>query len=168
MASNRNSRRTKERTGQRGAVAFTGVRHREAGSYQAEIQGKHVGTFETIAEAAEACQSCRGTDLADTAGLPRRDSGDRVMTTRTRKLQNDLAYPPRAMRAERAAAYLDMSRSKFLELVKSGPLPHPKTIDGIRIWDRLALDAAFNDLPEHDANDKLPGRRNTFDEILGG
>ena len=30
------------------------------------------------------------------------------------KLQDDLAYPPRAMKAERAAAYLDMSRSKFL------------------------------------------------------
>ena len=70
----------------------------------------------------------------------------------TRKLQNDLAYPPRAMRAERAAAYLDVSRSKFMELVKSGPLPRPKVIDGVRIWDRLALDAAFDDLPEHGTN----------------
>jgi hypothetical protein len=85
----------------------------------------------------------------------------------TRKLQDDLAYPPRAMRAARAAAYLDMSRSKFLELVKAGHFSHPKTVDGIRIWDRLALDAAFNDLPEQGDNDNLPGRPNTFDAILG-
>ena len=36
------------------------------------------------------------------------------------KLQDALAYPPRAMKAERAAAYLDMSRTKFLELVDQG------------------------------------------------
>jgi len=47
------------------------------------------------------------------------------------------------MKAERAAAYLDMSRSKFLELVEQGRLPKPKIIDGIRVWDRLAVDAAF-------------------------
>ena len=49
----------------------------------------------------------------------------------TKKLQDDLAYPPRAMKAERAAAYLDMSRTKFLELVESDRLPKPKIIDGI-------------------------------------
>jgi hypothetical protein len=47
------------------------------------------------------------------------------------------------MKAERAAAYLDMSRSKFLELVEQGRLPKPKIIDGIRVWDRLGLEAAF-------------------------
>ena len=41
------------------------------------------------------------------------------------------------MKAERAAAYLDMSRSKFLELVGQGRLPKPKIIDGVRVWDRL-------------------------------
>jgi hypothetical protein len=85
----------------------------------------------------------------------------------SRKLQDDLTYPPRAMKAERAAAYLDMSRSKFLELVGSERLPRPKAIDGIRVWDRLALVSAFNDLPEHSDNDNLTGRPNTFDVILG-
>jgi hypothetical protein len=85
----------------------------------------------------------------------------------SKKLQDDLAYPPRAMKAERAAAYLDMSRTKFLELVESDRLPKPKVIDGIRIWDRLALDAAFNDFPDRDGGDHLEARRNTFDEILG-
>ena len=47
------------------------------------------------------------------------------------------------MKADRAAAYLDMSRSKFLELVEQGRLPKPKVIDGIRVWDRLAVDAGI-------------------------
>jgi hypothetical protein len=86
----------------------------------------------------------------------------------TRKLQDDLAYPPRAMKAERAAAYLDMSRSKFLELVDAQRLPQPKIIDGIRVWDRLALDAAFSDFPDRSDDDGFGNRRNTFDEVLRG
>jgi hypothetical protein len=69
------------------------------------------------------------------------------------------------MKAERAAAYLDMSRTKFLELVDQGRLPQPKIIDGIRVWDRLALEAAFNEFPDRSDDDSV-GRRNTFDEIL--
>jgi predicted DNA-binding transcriptional regulator AlpA len=85
-----------------------------------------------------------------------------------RKLQDELAYPPRAMKAERAAAYLDMSRSKLLELVEQGRLPQPKVIDGIRVWDRLAVDAAFNDFPDRNDSDSVGGRRNTFDDVLRG
>jgi hypothetical protein len=79
----------------------------------------------------------------------------------------DWPYPPRAMKADRAAAYLDMSRSKFLELVEADRLPKPKIIDGIRVCDRLALDSAFNDFPERGGDDNL-GRRNTFDDVLRG
>jgi predicted DNA-binding transcriptional regulator AlpA len=82
------------------------------------------------------------------------------------KLQDGLAYPPYAMKAERAAAYLDMSRSKFLELVEQGRLPQPKFIGGIVVWDRLALEAAFNEFPARSDSDSVEGRRNTFDEIL--
>ena len=85
-----------------------------------------------------------------------------------RKFQDDLAYPPRAMKADRAAAYLDMSRSKFLELVKQERLPTPKIIDGVRVWDRLALDAAFNDFPDRGDGDSVEGRPNTFDALLEG
>jgi len=90
------------------------------------------------------------------------------MSRTARKLQDDLAYPPRAMKAERAAAYLDMSRSKFLELVDTQRLPKPKIIDGIRVWDRLALDSAFSDFPDRGDGDSVAGRRNTFDEVLRG
>jgi predicted DNA-binding transcriptional regulator AlpA len=70
------------------------------------------------------------------------------------------------MKAERAAAYLDMSRSKFLELVERGIMPKPKVIDGMVMWDRLSLDAVFSDLPERGETDTR--RPNSFDEVLKG
>jgi predicted DNA-binding transcriptional regulator AlpA len=58
------------------------------------------------------------------------------------KLQDTFAYPPRAMRLERAAAYLDISRASFQRLVDEGVLPKPiKIRSGIVCWDRFALDA---------------------------
>jgi predicted DNA-binding transcriptional regulator AlpA len=70
-------------------------------------------------------------------------------------------YAPRGLRAFDAAAYLGMSRSKFLELVQSGKLPKPIAIDAMRIWDRVDLDTAF------DAIKAEPERSNSFDTILG-
>ena len=61
------------------------------------------------------------------------------------KLQDHLAYPPRAFRAERAAAYLSMGKSTFLKLVEEGKLPPPLRVAGIPLWDRLDLDAAVED-----------------------
>ena len=55
------------------------------------------------------------------------------------KLQDHLAYPPRAFRADRAAAYLGVSTSKFHVLVAQGRLPKPVRIDGITLWDRFSL-----------------------------
>jgi predicted DNA-binding transcriptional regulator AlpA len=60
-----------------------------------------------------------------------------------RKLADDLAYPPGAMRLERAARYLDMSTSTFLRLVDDGELPAPTRKNGIVSWDRLDLDATY-------------------------
>jgi hypothetical protein len=57
-----------------------------------------------------------------------------------RKLADSLAYPPRALRADRAAAYLDVSTGEFLKLVKQGLLPRGKKLAGITFWDRVALD----------------------------
>jgi predicted DNA-binding transcriptional regulator AlpA len=61
------------------------------------------------------------------------------------KLQDQLCYPPRLMRAERAAAYLGFGVSFFLELVAEGRLPKPKRIKGVVAWDRLKLDAFVDD-----------------------
>jgi predicted DNA-binding transcriptional regulator AlpA len=78
------------------------------------------------------------------------------------KLQDSFAYPPRAMRAERAAAYLSMSRSKFLQLVNDGVLPRPTHIGGVVLWDRLALDIAF----EASAAVEEEEGRNSFDTAI--
>jgi hypothetical protein len=81
----------------------------------------------------------------------------------TEKLQDHLAYPPRAFRAERAAAYLGMSTSKFLELVDRGRLSPGIKVDNMTIWDRLQLDADFEALKVEEATRK----RNTVDMVLG-
>lgn len=82
--------------------------------------------------------------------------------------KTETAYPPRSLRADQAAIYLGMSRSKFLELVSDGRLPKPKIVDSMAIWDRLALDSAFDDFPERSDSDNFTGCRNSFDEVLRG
>jgi predicted DNA-binding transcriptional regulator AlpA len=57
------------------------------------------------------------------------------------------AWPPRAMRAEQGAVYLSISRSLFLKLVEEEVLPKPTKVPGhdVSTWDRLDLDAAYED-----------------------
>ena len=52
------------------------------------------------------------------------------------------------MRADRAAAYLDISPASFFRLVEDGVLPKPTKIRGIVTWDRYDLDAAYEDLKD--------------------
>lgn len=80
------------------------------------------------------------------------------------KLQDGLAYPPRAMRADRAAAYLSMSRSAFLDLVVQGLMPPPTRVGGMVLWDQLALDVAFDELKAVDAEEGP----NSFDLVVKG
>lgn len=56
--------------------------------------------------------------------------------------------PPRGLSREAAAAYVGVSATKFDQLVADSRMPHPKRVDGRRIWDRLALDAAFDALSD--------------------
>ena len=41
-----------------------------------------------------------------------------------------------------------MGQTKFLELVEDGRLPKPRRIDKVVVWDRYALDNAFEALPQ--------------------
>ena len=77
----------------------------------------------------------------------------------TQKLADQLCYPPRAMRLERAAAYLDISPDSFYRLVDTGDLPQPTRKNGIVSWDRLELDAAYEDW-------KAGTARNTMHALL--
>lgn len=79
------------------------------------------------------------------------------------KLQDTLIYA-RGLRAERAAAYLGLGKTKFLELVDNERLPKAVMIDGLRIWDRLDLDAALEAAKE--ATLDMPSDRNSFDSVL--
>jgi predicted DNA-binding transcriptional regulator AlpA len=81
---------------------------------------------------------------------------------RSERLQDKYAYAPRGLRADNAAAYLGMGKTKFLELVASGAMPSAVVIDGMRVWDRLELDAAFETAKaEQDVTE-----RNSFDKVL--
>jgi len=75
--------------------------------------------------------------------------------------QNHL-ISPRGLRADDAAAYLGMGKTKFLELVDKGTIPRAFTIDSIKIWDRFDLDAVIDAAKEY-----TPTENNSFDKIVG-
>ena len=70
-----------------------------------------------------------------------------------------LAYPPRGMSRDEAARYIGIGTTLFDEMVKDGRMPKAKPINGRKVWDRIALDAAFSDLP-------ADGAENPFDRLL--
>lgn len=55
---------------------------------------------------------------------------------------------PRGLSREEAATYVGVSASKFDTLVTDGLMPAPKRLGDRRIWDRHALDSAFDALPD--------------------
>jgi predicted DNA-binding transcriptional regulator AlpA len=57
-------------------------------------------------------------------------------------------YPPRGMSRIEAAAYIGVSPSLFDQMVEDGRMPGPKQINTRNVWDRFALDAAFEALPD--------------------
>jgi predicted DNA-binding transcriptional regulator AlpA len=71
---------------------------------------------------------------------------------------DNIAYAPRGLGREDAARYIGVGSTKFDEMVKDGRMPRPKRVDGRTVWDRVALDLAFTDLPDD-------GRRNFFDGL---
>lgn len=71
--------------------------------------------------------------------------------------RDSLAYPPRGLSREEAARYVGVGATKFDEMVRDRRMPRPKRIDGRVVWDRLALDAAFSDLPSEGAINPLDG-----------
>ncbi|WP_244513339.1 helix-turn-helix transcriptional regulator [Devosia insulae] len=57
------------------------------------------------------------------------------------------SLPPIGLSRDMAAAYIDVSPSKFDQMVADGRMPKPKRIDARRVWDRLKLERAFGQLP---------------------
>ena len=58
---------------------------------------------------------------------------------------------PRGLQREAAAHYIGVSTSKFDDLVRDGRMPPAKRIDRRLVWDRHALDEAFDQLPNDGA-----------------
>lgn len=77
------------------------------------------------------------------------------------RAHDGIAYAPRGLCREEAARYVGVGTTKFDELVAARRMPKPKRIDGRTVWDRVALDAAFTDLPDDGVNriDQLLARR---------
>jgi hypothetical protein len=73
-----------------------------------------------------------------------------------------LSLPPRGLDRVRAAQYVGVSVTKFDELVADGRMPAPKRIDTRKVWDKMALDVAFDGLPE----DAEVVRSNEWDDVL--
>lgn len=55
---------------------------------------------------------------------------------------------PRGLCRATAAAYIGVGPAKFDQMVGDGRMPLPKRIDGRIVWDRHALDEAFEALPD--------------------
>jgi hypothetical protein len=57
---------------------------------------------------------------------------------------------PRGLCRAQAAAYVGASVGLFNEMVADGRMPQPKVVNARLIWDRLALDQAFDALPDRE------------------
>ena len=51
---------------------------------------------------------------------------------------------PRGLRRTLAAAYIGVSQSLWDTLVAEGTMPKPKRVRGRTIWDKIAVDKAFD------------------------
>ena len=80
------------------------------------------------------------------------------------KFQDGCAYPPRMMNADRAAAYLDISKTKFLEGVGLDIWPAPRDAGGLPRWDRHDLDAAVDAMS--DRKKRLAPNRKSLSDML--
>ena len=67
------------------------------------------------------------------------------------KMTHRTALPPtlapRGLSRAEAAAYIGVSPTLFDAMIGDGRMPGPKRVNARTIWDRVKLDAAFDDLP---------------------
>ena len=77
---------------------------------------------------------------------------------RPRQSSLPASLPPRGLSRVQAAEYVGVSPSTFDKMVAEGEMPSPKRIGARTVWDRKALDCAF------DAFDD--GGDNEWDSVL--
>ena len=59
---------------------------------------------------------------------------------------------PRGLSRGQAAGYIGVSIGLFDQMVGDGRMPGPKTINTRKVWDRHALDDAFEALPAEETH----------------
>jgi hypothetical protein len=69
------------------------------------------------------------------------------------------SLPPRGLSREAAAQYIGVSVGKFDQMVDDGRMPIAIRIDGSKVWDRRAVDCAFDALN----SENIP---NEWDELF--
>jgi excisionase family DNA binding protein len=67
-----------------------------------------------------------------------------------------LSLPPRGLSRVQAAEYVGVSPSTFDNLVAAGEMPAPKRIRARTVWDRRALDCAFDAFDDGGENSGNP------------
>jgi hypothetical protein len=77
-----------------------------------------------------------------------------------------VSLPPRGLSREAAAQYVGISPVKFDEMVNDGRMPRPKRIDSRKVWDRRALDLAFDGLSDDAGTSGM--HRGSWDDYLQG
>jgi predicted DNA-binding transcriptional regulator AlpA len=78
--------------------------------------------------------------------------------TQLRPPQHEFCPAPvrRGLSRAEAAEYIGIGTTKFDALVGDGRMPKPKRIDGRTIWDRIAIDRAFDELDAPEQADANP------------
>lgn len=80
------------------------------------------------------------------------------MRLSTEPKNTSLLPPPtrRGLSRAEAAEYVCVGVTKFDQMVADGRMPHPKRIDGRKVWDVRQLDTAFARLPSDNHADHNP------------
>jgi hypothetical protein len=78
------------------------------------------------------------------------DYGDRCGETARSAPVRKPQFPPRGLSRVESADYVGVSPSLFDAMVRDGRMPGPKVINTRTVWDRFALDRAFEALPDRD------------------
>jgi len=68
-----------------------------------------------------------------------------------------LNYAPLGLSRNEAAQHIGIGTTLFDEMVADGRMPLPKCINTRRVWNRVAIEQAFSELPDDNAaNDDNP------------
>jgi predicted DNA-binding transcriptional regulator AlpA len=72
---------------------------------------------------------------------------------------------PRGFSREQAAEYIGVSPTKWDGMVADGSMPLPKMIGSRTVWDRIAIDLAFDALPDREASNAWDEAGDCFGKI---